>query len=208
MDHWGEAIGPESLFPYFPDRLRNESPELRCDLLAWMVTAVTKHEGLLNNPKIELKPFIPHLLACLGAKEPSVRGVSEKFVALVIPTIGTAPFSIVMKDLKPGVVKSIKPIIEKYSSLVTNTEPSESAGAPPSSSKLNKIKSASSFDDEPHSKSGLNLTPSRGKIKKQIAKPSIQNMNKTSTNFNTSPAGPKIPPHRGSSIGTGSKNGE
>lgn len=171
-----------------------------------MVTAVNKHEGLLNNPKIELKPFIPHLLSCLGAKEPSVRGVSEKFVALVVPTIGTAPFSVVMKDLKQGVVKSIKPIIEKYSGLATNTEPNESLGAPPTS-KLNKIKSASSFDDDPHSKSTLNLTPSRGKFKKS-AKPAIQSMNKTSTNFNTSPAGPKMPPHRGSSIGTGSKNGE
>ncbi len=173
MDNWGEAIGHDHLFPYFPDRLRNESPELRCDLLAWMVTVVSKHEGILNSPKIELKQFIPQLLGCLGAKEPSVRGVCEKFVGFVIPVIGTAPFNLVMKDLKPGVVKSIKPIIDKYSSLHTTTEPSEPTGPPMPSSKLNKIKSVSSFDDDPHSKSGLNLTPSRGKIRKQAAKPVI-----------------------------------
>ena len=140
MDAWGEALGAEALFQYFPERLKNESPELRCDLLAWMVTAVTKNgEELLKNPKVELKHFIPQLLSCLDARQPSVRGVAEKFVALAVPAIGAAPFHIVMKDLKPGVVKSIKPIVDKYA---TN-EPVD-LGA---SQKLSKIKSASSFDD-------------------------------------------------------------
>ncbi len=88
---------------------------MRCDLCAWMIEATKKNPGILDN--MELKPFASPLVTCLSAREPLIREMAEKIVGLIVPVIGMPPFTHILQDCKPDIVKTVKPIIAKYVTL-------------------------------------------------------------------------------------------
>ena len=62
-------------------------------------------------PKAELGSLPKALVSCLQDKAPKIRGMTELVIVEVLPHTGPAGFKKILKDLKPAVQNTVKPII-------------------------------------------------------------------------------------------------
>lgn len=107
INKWSDAIGPENIINHIGDVIEKDNPEIRSVLLEWMLT----HKDSIKSCESETLP--KPLIECLQDKAPAIRQMAEKVIVEVLPHSGPAPFKKLMKDLKPAVQNSIKPLIEK-----------------------------------------------------------------------------------------------
>jgi cytoskeleton-associated protein 5 len=107
INKWSAAIGPENIINHIGKVIEKDNPEIRLVLLEWML------EHKKDIPNCESASFPKPLIECLQDKAPAIRGAAEKVMVEILPLSGPGPFKKLMKDLKPAVQNSIKPLIEK-----------------------------------------------------------------------------------------------
>ena len=107
INKWSDAIGPENIINHVGKVIEKENPEIRSVLLEWIL----KHKDQIPNCEVSSLP--KPLVEWLQDKAPAIRGMAEKVVAEVMPHSGPGAFKKLLKDLKPAVQNSVKPIIEK-----------------------------------------------------------------------------------------------
>lgn len=107
INKWSAAIGPDQIINHIGSVIEKDNPEIRSVLLDWMLA----NKEFISKAETESLPKA--LIECLQDKAPVIRGLAEKAISEVIPITGPAPFKKLMKDLKPAVQNSIKPLIEK-----------------------------------------------------------------------------------------------
>lgn len=109
MNKFADAAGAELVFNCSGPLLEKENPELRSELLSWLL----KHKETL--PKSESHSLVKGVVSCLQDRGKEVRGMSESLLELMVPAVGIDVFLDAIQDLKPTVKGTLKLIIEKYS---------------------------------------------------------------------------------------------
>eukprot|EP00742_Colponemidia_sp_Colp-10_P006163 GILJ01006597.1.p1 GENE.GILJ01006597.1~~GILJ01006597.1.p1 ORF type:complete len:2140 (-),score=355.52 GILJ01006597.1:90-6284(-) len=121
LDKWTATVSFEHVFSYLPPSLVPDSPEVRTELLTWMLKFKSSF------PKCDMKSLVKPILACLQDRAPNIRGLAEQLLAETVAVVGFAVFRNAMKDLKQGVVNVLNPIVDKYKSIVPAVPQSNNA---------------------------------------------------------------------------------
>lgn len=108
LDKWSAEIGAENVINYVPSALNQDNPELRTELLNWLLA----HKESLS--KSDLKPMAPGIISCLQDRTVNIRNAAELLFGEVVEIIGFDCFSPFLKDIKPAVMSSLKQIFDKY----------------------------------------------------------------------------------------------
>ena len=124
IDKWAKEAGPESIIQFSAATLQQENPELRSELINWLLA----HKENLRN--CELEPFIPSLLMCLQDRVAGIRNGGELLFAEVIGMVGFDAVTPHLKDIKPAIINTLKPIIDKYRTQSAVEEPPPPAATP------------------------------------------------------------------------------
>ena len=104
---WGEAIGPHYVINYMSEYLTAGNPSLREESLKWMVA----HKDAI--PKCDHQAMVKPLVNCCTDRKGEIRQMSEEITVQVILKIGPNPFQTAIKDLKPAVQGTVKPIVDR-----------------------------------------------------------------------------------------------
>ena len=144
LNKWAEEAGIDTIIMHSSAPLHIENPELRTELLGWLLE---HKEAFRNN---DMRPYIQGTLACLQDRSGPIRLKGESLFAEICECVGFDSFQPFLKDIKPAVMNTLNPIFDKYRhhkpvAGALNAEP-ESAGT---SSKLPKGK-----DPLPSARSG------------------------------------------------------
>lgn len=107
INKWAVSIGPENIINSIGSVIEKENPEIRSVLLDWIL------QNKAAIPRCETDGLPKSLIECLQDKAPAIRQMAEQVIVEIMPFSGTAPFKKLMKDLKPAVQNSIKPLIDK-----------------------------------------------------------------------------------------------
>jgi hypothetical protein len=118
LEKWAEYIGFENVLFYSHSYLSIDNFEMRNDLLKLII----KNKSCL--PKFDCKEIIPGLISCLLDKSPVIRNLAEVLVKETVRVVNVSNFYTVMNNgnYKPALIKTIKPIIDKYSSTIVDTD--------------------------------------------------------------------------------------
>ena len=108
IDKWSQEAGPESIINQTATPLTQENPELRTELLNWLLA----HKE--NLPKCDLKPMVQGILGCLQDRSSGIRNAAELLFAEVIDQVGFESLEPFLKDIKPAVMNSLRSVIDKY----------------------------------------------------------------------------------------------
>ena len=117
IDKWAKEAGPEAIIQYSAATLQQENPELRSELINWLLA----HKDNLKN--CELEPFLPALLMCLQDRVAGIRNGGELLFAEVIAIVGFDTVTPHLKDIKPAIVNTLKPVIDKYRTQTAAEDP-------------------------------------------------------------------------------------
>lgn len=123
-DKWSDAIGPEFVINSMCTYLETGNPVMRTDILKWIVahkSAIIKCEHPLM-----IKPF----LACLTDKTPEIRGLADEVIVATMSIVGFGPFSEGIKDMKPAVQGTVRPLLEKAKQKAITANPSAAMAEP------------------------------------------------------------------------------
>jgi cytoskeleton-associated protein 5 len=107
INKWAEAIGAENIISDIGKVILKENPEIRSVLLEWIL----KNKNSIATCDASDMP--KSLVACLQDKSPQIRTMAEQVIIEVLPKTGPSQFKKIVKDLKPAVQNSVKPIIDK-----------------------------------------------------------------------------------------------
>ena len=120
LDKWVSHCGLETIMVYLPNFLKQDNFEMRSELLKFL----HKHKENFVFVKNDLKDFVSPLLLCLQDKSVSIRNSSEELIAYSLKFIPINSFINGLKDFKPAIINTLKPILEKYrgSTLEDNSE--------------------------------------------------------------------------------------
>lgn len=108
IEKWAAETGAESIVNYAAEPLMLESPELRNELLNWLLA----HKDTFA--KCDMKPFAPSVLNCLQDRAANIRNSAEILFGEVVECIGFDSFQIFLKDIKPAVLNTLKAVFDKY----------------------------------------------------------------------------------------------
>ncbi|KAH3877159.1 hypothetical protein DPMN_001016, partial [Dreissena polymorpha] len=113
----------------FSDALKLDNPNLRQELLGWLIERLPAHKPL---PRDEIRLCIPHVLTCLEDRNGDVRKkAQEALVPFMIHTGYEAVYKATSK-LKPASKDQIMQIIEKAKENLPAKQPAKKAAPPPS----------------------------------------------------------------------------
>lgn len=119
IDKWSAETGPESIVNYSGGPLMQDNPELRTELLNWLLA----HKEIF--PKCDLKQLASGILGCLQDRTANIRNAAENLFSEVVNLIGFESFSSLLTDIKPAVLNTLKPIFEKYRTEEVQVEKTE-----------------------------------------------------------------------------------
>jgi len=108
IDHWINKVGFENVVIFLPSFLKQDNFEMRTELLK----IILKNKDSFI--KSDLKEFINPLLLCLQDKTISIRNLSEEVIVSTLRSVSINVYFNVLKDFKPAIVNTIKPILDKY----------------------------------------------------------------------------------------------
>ncbi|XP_060608176.1 cytoskeleton-associated protein 5-A-like, partial [Ruditapes philippinarum] len=130
----------------FSDALKLENPNLRQELLGWLIERLPNHKQL---PKDEMKLCIPYLLTCLEDRNPEVRKkAGESLVPFMIHVGYDSVFKATSK-LKPASKDQIMQIIEKARENLPAKQPKKKpAEAAPVARKAPTPAASNDYDEE------------------------------------------------------------
>lgn len=121
IDKWAEETGNESIINYAGQPLVIDNADLRTELLNWLLA----HKDVF--PKCDMKQMAPGILSCLQDRTANIRNVAETLFGETFVMIGISTYEPLMKDIKPAVLSTLKPIFEKFR---PPEEPEETKKAP------------------------------------------------------------------------------
>lgn len=109
MNKCSEAVGAELIINTVGQLIEKESPDLRLELLRWIIK---NKDALKNTENLQL---ISGLTNCLQDKSAEIRKMAEQLVELLLHIVGNQPFTNEIQDYKPTTKAKIEKIIKKYS---------------------------------------------------------------------------------------------
>lgn len=104
---WSEAIGPEHVINNMCTLLTDGNPEMRTECLKWI------SENKAAIAKCEHQPMIKPLIMCLTDRSGPIRTMADEVIVATMGFVGFAAFSDGIKDLKPAVQGTVRPLLEK-----------------------------------------------------------------------------------------------
>jgi len=119
---WSEAIGAEHVINNMCSYLSDGNPELRTESLKW----ICDNKGAI--PKCEHNEMIKPLIMCLTDKSGPIRTMAEEAIVATMSCVGFAAFQDGIRDLKPAVQQTVKPLLDKAKQKAVTSNP-ESAAA-------------------------------------------------------------------------------
>lgn len=108
IEHWINKVNLENVVIYLPNSLKQDNFEMRTEILKLILK---NKESFI---KCDLKDFINPLLLCLQDKTTSIRNLSEEVIVSTLKTVSINVYINMLKDFKPAIVNTIKPILDKY----------------------------------------------------------------------------------------------
>lgn len=107
VNKWKEAIGAEHVINNMCTYLPDGNPELRNDSLKWIV------ENKAAIAKCEHREMVKPLIICLTDRSGPIRTMADEAIVETITHVGFAPFQEGIRDLKPAVQGTVKPLLDK-----------------------------------------------------------------------------------------------
>ena len=108
IDKWAVETGAECIIMYVAGPLTQENPEMRTELLNWLLA----HKETFA--RCDVKPMVPGIINCLQDKSANIRNAAEVLFGEVVELVGFETFTPFLKDIKPAVLSSLKQIFDKY----------------------------------------------------------------------------------------------
>jgi cytoskeleton-associated protein 5 len=108
VDKWAQEGGAEVIIGNCYSFLQQDSPELRTELLQWLLN----HKADLATT--DLSPFFPGVLACLQDRVSGIRAAAETLLGEIIEKTGFDALTPHLKSVKPAVLNALKPVLDKY----------------------------------------------------------------------------------------------
>lgn len=178
VNKWAEEAGTEVIISFMATPLAVENPELRTELLTWLIDHKDKFKD------VDMKVFIQPTLSCLQDKSAGIRQKGESFFAEVVAIVGFESFQPFLKDIKPAVMNTLNSIFDKYKHNRNSAVESQTSEVVATTPKLPRIPRLSK-DSEPSARSGSKesqkgKTASESNLKATIKKPEIKPRGTTS----------------------------
>ncbi|OMJ83062.1 hypothetical protein SteCoe_16098 [Stentor coeruleus] len=129
IDKWAEETGQESIVNYAGQPLTIDNADLRIELLNWLLA----HKDIF--PKCDMKQMAPGILSCLQDRTANIRNIAETLFSETIIMIGISTYEPLLKDIKPAVLSTLKPIFDKFRA---PEEPEETKKAPSTQQGISK----------------------------------------------------------------------
>ena len=104
---WSEAIGAEHVINNMCTYLPDGNPEMRNECLKWIC------ENKAAIAKCEHQPMIKPLIMCLTDRSGPIRTMADEAIVTTMGFVGFAAFNDGIKDLKPAVQGTVRPLLEK-----------------------------------------------------------------------------------------------
>ena len=104
---WSEAIGAEYIIMNMCTYLSDGNPERRKDSLTWIC------ENKAAIEKCEHAPMIKPLILCLTDRSGPIRVLADEAIVTTMGYVGFGAFSESIRDLKPAVQQTVRPLLEK-----------------------------------------------------------------------------------------------
>jgi len=104
---WAEAIGANHVIDNMCTYLTDGNPELRNDSLRWIC------ENKAAIAKCEHREMIKPLIMCLTDRGAPIRTMAEEAIVATMCHVGAAAFQEGIRDLKPAVQQTVRPLLEK-----------------------------------------------------------------------------------------------
>lgn len=120
---WSEAIGAEHIINNMCTYLSEPNPELRTESLKWIC------ENKAAIAKCEHNEMIKPLILCLTDKSGPIRTMAEEAIVAAMSSLGFAPFQEGIRDLKPAVQQTVKPLLDKAKQKAVIANPDAAATA-------------------------------------------------------------------------------
>ena len=114
---WSEAIGAEHVINNMCTYLTDGNPEMRNECLKWIC------ENKAAIAKCEHQPMIKPLILCLTDRSGPIRTMAEEAIVTAMGFVGFAAFSDGIKDLKPAVQGTVRPLLEKAKQKAISANP-------------------------------------------------------------------------------------
>jgi cytoskeleton-associated protein 5 len=108
INKWAEEAGFESVILYAAGPLATDNPELRSELLKWLIEQ--KH----HFRSLDMKIYVQGTLACLQDRNALIRNLAESFYSEIVEIVGFEAFQVYLKDIKPAILNTLMPVLEKY----------------------------------------------------------------------------------------------
>ena len=108
INKWAEEAGVDVIIIHSSAPLCIDNPELRGELLTWLLDHKEKFK------EVDMKPYIQGTLACLQDRAAPIRVKAESLFSEVVECVGFESFSPFLKDIKPAVMNTLNTIFEKY----------------------------------------------------------------------------------------------
>lgn len=108
INRWAEEAGADIVIVYSAGPLNTDNPELRSELLRWLLD----HKGYFKD--LDMKSFITGTLACLQDRSAQIRTLAESFFSEIVEIVGFEAFQPYLKDIKPAVMNGLNAIFDKY----------------------------------------------------------------------------------------------
>ena len=108
VDKWASKVGPEKVLNALIEPLKWDSIEARTEILNYIVA----NKAFLS--KCETKSLVPSILVCLQDRTVNIRNQAEVVFGEIVEIIGFDPIKQYLDVMKPAVLQSLKPILDKY----------------------------------------------------------------------------------------------
>lgn len=169
VNKWAEEAGTEIIINFMAVPLAVENPELRTELLTWLIEHKDKFK------EVDMKVFIQPTLSCLQDKSAGIRQKGELFFAEVVGIVGFESFQPFLKDIKPAVMNTLNSIFDKYKHRPSLLETVDNSVSTPKLPRIPRM----SKDSEPSGRSGSKdsqkgKTSSESNLKATLRKPEIK----------------------------------
>lgn len=125
INKWGEEAGLDQVIIYSAGPLTTDNPELRNELLKWLLDHKTAFK------EVDMKNYIQASLACLQDRSASIRSLAEVFFSEIVEIVTFDAFLPFLKDIKPAVMNTLNLIFEKYKRRPSMEESVENTSLPP-----------------------------------------------------------------------------
>lgn len=114
---WSDAIGPEIVIQNMCTYLTDGNPEIRLENLRW----ICAHKDAIA--KCEHQPMIKPLILCLTDRSGPIRVLADEAIVSTMGSVGFGPFGEGIKDLKPAVQGTVRPLLEKAKAKAITANP-------------------------------------------------------------------------------------